>query len=65
MITVIDHLGNVSANLECLIDSPDEFSQTELRMDGLQHVSILVRVLHLVFDEISGLTALENKWFLS
>ncbi|XXG55854.1 hypothetical protein AAC387_Pa03g3422 [Persea americana] len=37
MITVIDHLGNVSANLECLIDSPDEFSQTELRMDGLQH----------------------------
>lgn len=36
MITVIDHLGNVSANLECLIDGPDELSQTELRMDGLQ-----------------------------
>lgn len=61
MITVIDHLGNVSANLECLIDGPDEFSQTELRMDGLQQVSILVQVHHSVFDEFSGLTALENK----
>lgn len=36
VITVVDHLGSVSANLDCLIDGRDEISQTELRMDGLQ-----------------------------
>ncbi|XP_054782300.1 probable protein ABIL5 isoform X2 [Prosopis cineraria] len=36
VVTVIDHLGNVSANLECLISQTDAFSEAELRINSLK-----------------------------
>ncbi|XP_058114128.1 probable protein ABIL5 isoform X2 [Magnolia sinica] len=36
MVTVVDHLGSVSANLECLLSCRVEPSLAELRINGLQ-----------------------------
>ncbi|KAK4280897.1 hypothetical protein QN277_012453 [Acacia crassicarpa] len=36
VVTVIDHLGNVSANLDCLISQTDAFSDAELRINSLK-----------------------------
>ncbi|KAI4350844.1 hypothetical protein L6164_005253 [Bauhinia variegata] len=36
VVTVIDHLGNVSANLECLLSQENEFTDAELRINGLK-----------------------------
>ncbi|KAK7358336.1 hypothetical protein VNO77_00263 [Canavalia gladiata] len=36
MVTVVDHLGNVSANLDGLISQTNAFSETELRIQCLQ-----------------------------
>uniref|UniRef100_M0ZHE2 Protein ABIL5 n=1 Tax=Solanum tuberosum TaxID=4113 RepID=M0ZHE2_SOLTU len=35
VVTVVDHLGCVSAKLECKISTIDTASETELRIDGL------------------------------
>ncbi|KAK4344261.1 hypothetical protein RND71_037355 [Anisodus tanguticus] len=35
VVTVVDHLGNVSSKLECRISTIDTASETELRIDGL------------------------------
>lgn len=40
MVTVIDHLGNVSSNLDDLISHTNAFSEAELRIQCLQQVSI-------------------------
>jgi len=45
MITVVDHLGNVSANLEGLISQTNAFSEAESRIQSLKQVSIVT--LHL------------------
>ncbi|CAN4096346.1 unnamed protein product [Withania somnifera] len=37
VVTVVDHLGCVSAKLECRISIVDTSSETELRIDGLTH----------------------------
>ncbi|KAK7398954.1 hypothetical protein VNO78_10128 [Psophocarpus tetragonolobus] len=36
MVTVVDHLGNVSANLDALISHANAFSQADLRIQCLQ-----------------------------
>ncbi|XP_030448230.2 probable protein ABIL5 [Syzygium oleosum] len=36
MVTVVDHLGNVSANLNCSISNACEFTNTELRINCLK-----------------------------
>ncbi|KAF7819804.1 protein LIKE COV 1-like [Senna tora] len=36
VVTVVDHLGNVSANLECLISQNNAFSEAELRINSLK-----------------------------
>ncbi|KAK4280893.1 hypothetical protein QN277_012452 [Acacia crassicarpa] len=36
VVTVIDHLGNVSANLDCLISQTNAFSDAELRINSLK-----------------------------
>lgn len=41
MVTVIDHLGNVSANLNCHISNACEFSNAELRMNCLKQRLLL------------------------
>ncbi|KAF5748575.1 ABI-1-like 1 putative isoform 1 [Tripterygium wilfordii] len=35
-VTVVDHLGSVSANLDCLISKAKAFSEAELRIDTLR-----------------------------
>ena len=45
MVTVVDHLGNVSANLEGLISQTSAFSEAESRIQCLKQVS--VATLHL------------------
>ena len=40
MVTVVDHHGNVSANLDGLISHTNAFSEAELRIQCLQQVSI-------------------------
>lgn len=39
VITVVDHLGCVSANLNGLISENNEFSDAELRIDCLKQVT--------------------------
>lgn len=39
VVTVVDHLGSVSAKLECQISTIDTASETKLRIDGLTQVS--------------------------
>ncbi|XP_030529976.1 probable protein ABIL1 [Rhodamnia argentea] len=41
MVTVVDHLGNVSANLNCCLSNACEFSSTELRIDCLKQRLVL------------------------
>ncbi|XP_027344228.1 protein ABIL1-like [Abrus precatorius] len=41
MVTVVDHLGNVSANLEGLISQTNAFSEAELRIHCLQQRLVL------------------------
>ncbi|KAI5662822.1 hypothetical protein M9H77_22145 [Catharanthus roseus] len=36
VVTVVDHLGSVSANLECRISKTNSFSDAELRIDSLK-----------------------------
>lgn len=36
VVTVVDHLGSVSANLECRLSQTNAFSETELRIDSLK-----------------------------
>ncbi|XP_028806591.1 probable protein ABIL5 isoform X1 [Neltuma alba] len=36
VVTVIDHLGNVSTNLECLVSQTNAFSEAELRINSLK-----------------------------
>ncbi|KAF7813847.1 putative protein ABIL5 [Senna tora] len=36
VVTVVDHLGNVSANLECLISQTNAFSEAEIRINCLK-----------------------------
>ncbi|KAI9118953.1 hypothetical protein K1719_009628 [Acacia pycnantha] len=36
VVTVIDHLGNVSTNLDCLISQTNAFSDAELRINSLK-----------------------------
>lgn len=38
VVTVVDHLGSVSANLECRLMKTDPVSETELRIDSLKQV---------------------------
>ena len=45
VVTVVDHLGNVSANLEGLISQTDAFSDAELRIQCLKQVSIFTLYL--------------------
>jgi len=45
IVTVVDHLGNVSATLEGLISQTNAFSEAESRIQCLKQVSILT--LHL------------------
>lgn len=40
VVTVVDHLGSVSANLECQLSQADGFSDTELRIDSLNQVKL-------------------------
>lgn len=40
VVTVVDHLGSVSANLECRISKTNSFSDAELRIDSLKQVRI-------------------------
>jgi hypothetical protein len=39
MVTVVDHLGNVSSNLEGLISHTNAFSDAEIRIQCLKQVS--------------------------
>ncbi|KAK3436465.1 hypothetical protein EUGRSUZ_C01259 [Eucalyptus grandis] len=41
MVTVVDHLGNVSANLNCCISNACEFSNAELRINCLKQRLLL------------------------
>lgn len=41
VVTVVDHLGCVSANLNGLISETNAFSETELRIDCLKQVVII------------------------
>lgn len=41
MVTVVDHLGNVSTNLNCRISNACEFSNTELRINCLKQRLVL------------------------
>lgn len=41
MVTVVDHLGSASANLDNLIEGGVDSSPTDLRIDSLKQVSIL------------------------
>lgn len=40
IVTVVDHLGSVSANLEHQLSETDSVSETELRMNNLKQVYI-------------------------
>lgn len=40
LVTVVDHLGNVSANLDNCIPNPFAFSEAELRINTLKQVSL-------------------------
>lgn len=42
VVTVVDHLGSVSANLECQLSQTDAFSDTELRIDSLNQVIVFL-----------------------
>lgn len=39
MVTVVDHLGNISANLDIRLTSFDRFAEAELRIHSLKQVS--------------------------
>jgi hypothetical protein len=41
MVTVVDHLGNVSSNLEGLISHANAFSDAEIRIQCLKQVSAI------------------------
>lgn len=41
MVTVVDHLGSASSNLNTLIDGGVEASPTELRIESLKQVSVV------------------------
>lgn len=46
VVTVVDHLGCVSANLSCLVSETNAFSDAELRINCLKQVK---GVLILIF----------------
>lgn len=52
MVTVVDHLGNVSANLEGLISHTNAFSEAEMRIQCLKQVSIITLHLSKIYTTI-------------
>lgn len=45
VVTVVDHLGSVSANLDYRLSNDCAFSETEFRINGLKQVSINTMLL--------------------
>lgn len=43
MVTVVDHLGTVSANIESLLDSGARLSDSEFRLHCLNQVTVEIR----------------------
>lgn len=44
VVTLVDHLGNVSSNLEFKLTSDNSVSETELRLNSLNQVSTLLLI---------------------
>jgi hypothetical protein len=49
MVTVVDHLGNVSSNLEGLISHTNAFSDAEIRIQCLKQVSAITCTNALIY----------------
>lgn len=63
MVTVVDHLGSASANLDNLIEGGVDSSPTDLRIDTLKQVSILNKLsICIMFFNLSyGLTIIKLR----
>lgn len=42
IVTVVDHLGSVSANLDHCIADTDAITDADLRINSIKHVSLIV-----------------------
>lgn len=46
VVTVVDHLGSASANLDCRISQTNAFSEAEFRINCLKQVSSIILLGH-------------------
>lgn len=52
VVTFVDHLGNVSANLNNCISKTNEFSEAELRINCLKQVGVYIHLADTQLNQV-------------
>lgn len=65
MVTVVDHLGNVTSNLESCISQTNAFNEVELRLNCLNQVCSLWFITTAFIQMYPMACFIKNLWFLA